>query len=220
VFDDLIEDIAKLHTEIHSNEPRPANELEQQAAHIFSGTQRTLLELINDNVGIRTLELSLLYNWLRLAALNRGYDEKHFDKFAADLGMVIERLVGEMKALDAELDDEGPTTPMASIGMKIQQLRNLFGEIDETHLPREEIARQTAKATAALFGFTAECLQKQMHPGLLESSMLYHWLRSSTVMANVEESVFQKLERHWPTVVKRVGKMTDKMLKGQYGFRE
>ncbi len=51
----------------------PADEWERQAAHIFTGAQRILLELINEHVGLRTLELGLLYNWLRLATLNRGY---------------------------------------------------------------------------------------------------------------------------------------------------
>jgi len=215
MIDTLIDDIARRHREIHENEPLPANEREHQAVAIFSGLQRTLLELINENVGLRTLELALLYNWLRLATLNRGYDDNHFNRFSGDLGRVMERLVTELKALEAELDDEGPTLVMALIGTKIQQLRDRFSPIAEANLPRPEIERQTAKTTAALFGFTAECLQKQMHPGLLESAMLYYWLRASTVTAQVEERFFQKLERHWPVVVERVGALTDRMLKGQ-----
>ena len=78
----------------------PADEWERQAAHIFTGAQRILLELIYDHVGLRTLELGLLYNWLRLAtclrathrqALNRGYDENHFSTFAGNLEMVMKR---------------------------------------------------------------------------------------------------------------------------------
>ena len=193
----------------------PADEWERQAAHIFNGTQRILLELIYDNVGLRTLELGLLYNWLRLATLNRGYDENHFSTFAGNLEMVMKRLVTELKVLEAELDDEGLTVAMAEIGMKIQQLRDWFGAIDDTNLPRHQIERQTAQTMEALFGFTAECLDKGMHPGLLESAMLYYWLRASTVIASVDERFFQKLERYWPVVVKRVGQMTSRMLKGQ-----
>ncbi len=216
MFDDtLIDEIAKLHHQIHDSDIVPADEWERQAAHIFTGTQRILLELINDNVGLRTLELGLLYNWLRLATLNRGYDESHFSTFAGNLEMVMKRLVTEIKALEAELDDDQPTVPMAEIGAKIQQLRDLFGPLDDVDLPRQQIERQTAQTMEALFGFTAECLEKGMHPGLLESAMLYYWLRASTVTASVEESFFQKLERHWPAVVKRIGQMTSQMLKGQ-----
>lgn len=210
MFDALL--IAKLHREIHENEPLPADEHQRQAAEIFNGTQQLLLELIHSSVNQSTLELALLYNWLRLATLNRGYDENHFNRFSADLGGVTERLITELKALEAELEDEGPTEAMAEIGTKIQQLRDMFGQVD-ANLPKGEIQRQTAKTTAALFGFTAFCLQKGMHPGLLESAMLYYWLRASTVTANVDERFFQKLERHWPTVVSRVGEMTDEMLR-------
>lgn len=145
MFDALIDEIAKLHHQIHEHEPMPADEWERQAAYIFNGTQRLLLELINEHVGLRTLEFGLLYNWLRLATLNRGYDENHFSTFAGNLEMVMKRLVTELKALEAELDDEGPTAEMAEIGMKIQQLRDLFGHIDDTNLPRHQIERQTAQ---------------------------------------------------------------------------
>ncbi len=214
MFDVLIDQIAKLHREIHDSQPVPADEWERQAAYIFAGTQQVLLELITNHVGLRTLELGLFYNWLRLATLSRGYDENHFSTFAGHLEMVMKRLVTELKGLEAELDDEGPTASMATIGTKIQQLRDLLGPIDDTDLPRHEIERQTAVTMKALFGFTAECLKKKMHPGLLESAMLYHWLRASTVTASVSERFFQKLERHWPAVVRRVGQMTDRLLKG------
>jgi hypothetical protein len=52
--------------------------------------------------------LVLLYNWLRLATLNRGYDEDHFGRLAADLGTVMRRLVGEMKALEADVLRSSP----------------------------------------------------------------------------------------------------------------
>ena len=62
MYETLLDDIAKLHREIRANEPIPSDEMERQAAHIFSGVQRLLLELIYDDVGIRTLESTLLYN--------------------------------------------------------------------------------------------------------------------------------------------------------------
>ncbi len=126
----------------------------------------------------------------------------------------MKRLVTEIKALEAELEDDGPTVAMAEIDTKIQQLRDLFGPISDIDLPRHQIERQTAQTMEALFGFTAECLEKGMHPGLLESAMLYYWLRASTVTASVSERFFQKVERHWQEVFKRVGQMTSRMLKG------
>jgi hypothetical protein len=226
MFDALIDEIATLHHQIHENDIVPADEWERQAAHIFTGTQRILLELINNNVGLRTLELGLLYNWLRLATLNRGYDDNHFNTVAANLERVMKRLVTELKAIEAELKDDGPTAAVAELGAKIQQLREQFGPLDNTDLPRHQIERQTAQTMKALFSFTTECLKQEMHPGLLESAMLYYWLRTSTVTASVDEPkafgvgersehFFQKMERHWPEVFKRVGQMTSQMLKGQ-----
>ena len=215
MFDTLMDEIATLHREIQDLHPAPADAWERQAAEIFAGTQRVLLALIQEHVGLRTLELGLLYNWLRLATLNRGSDETHFSRLAENLSMIMKQLVTELKALEAELDDEGPTAAMTEIGTKIQQLRDGFGPIDDTHLPRHEIERHTAQTMRALFGFTAACLEQgDSTPGLLESAMLYHWLRAATVTANLPERFFQKLERHWPAVFRRVGQMTDRLLKG------
>ena len=213
MYDPIIKDIAKLHGEIHAHDPAPKNERERQVAYILPNMQRILLELNQKHVGPRTLELSLLYNWLRLATLNRGYAEKHFTRFANRLDMVTQKLVHELKILEAELEDEGPSPAMDKLGGKVQQLRDLFGAVSQGDLPRHEVSRQTDLAVRAFFGFTAECLDKGMHPGLLESAMLYYWLRVSTITANIPERFFQKLERQWPTVVERVGIMTDTMLR-------
>jgi len=99
MYDVLIKDISNLHRKIHADEALPANEMERQAAYIFSNTQRILMELIYDNVGFRTLELGLLYNWLSLATLNRGYDDQHFYKYSTQPDMVMQRLVNELKTL-------------------------------------------------------------------------------------------------------------------------
>jgi hypothetical protein len=213
MFETLIDEIAELHHQIHAADNMPADERERQAAYIFNGAQRLLLELIYDGVGLRTLELGLLYNWLRLATLNRGYDDNHFNTVAANLERVMKRLVTELKTLAAELKDDSPTAKLAELGGKIQQLRDLLGALDNANLTRSQIERQTAQTMTALFGFTADCLNQEMHPGVLESAMLYYWLRTSTLTASVSEGLFQKLERHWPTVVMRVGDMTDQMLK-------
>ena len=57
-------------------------------------------------------------------------------------------------------------------------------------VPRHEVERQTARTTAALFSFTADCLDKGLHLGLLESEALCYRLWTSTVTAGVPESFF------------------------------
>jgi hypothetical protein len=48
------------------------------------------------------------------------------------------------------------------------------------------------------------CLEAGGPPGLVATVFLYYWRRASTSNANVLESFFQLLERHWATVVERV----------------
>ncbi len=211
--DPLINDIAKLHQKIHADDPEPADEQERQAAYIFANTQRIIMELVAKDVRLRTLELGLLYNWLRLATLIRGYDEDQATQVSGHLEVVVQRLMDELRALDADLEDEEPNPDMAQLGGKIAQLRNLFGNLHQTDLPHHEVERQTDLTTRALFSFTGACLDQEMHPGLLESTMLYYWLRSFAMSAQMPEAVFQKLERQWPVVVQRVGTMTDEMLR-------
>jgi hypothetical protein len=204
-------DLERLHQEVHRDDPAPTTENEHQAATIFAVAKQVVVSLINDGVGLRTLELALLYHWLRLATLNRGYDDDRLELLTTDLDRVIRLLVTELKSVAGDLQDDGPSPTMVALGKTVEALRDAH-PLNETPLPRDEIERQTDKAMRALFSFNADCLKKELHPGLLESAMLYYWLRSSTLAGGVQEDFFQKLERHWPVVVKRVGVMIERLL--------
>ena len=43
-----------------------------------------------------------------------------------------------------------------------------------------------------------------VNPVLIQNSLLYYWLRTTTINHNVDESLFQKWERHWEAVVLQV----------------
>jgi hypothetical protein len=68
----------------------------------------------------------------------------------------------------------------------------------------EERYRHTELTNREIFRLTRECLAKPINPALIESASLYYWVRVSTINAAVPEVFFQKLERHWPEVLKGV----------------
>jgi hypothetical protein len=51
-------------------------------------------------------------------------------------------------------------------------------------------------------------------PTIIEGTLLYHLVRTSTIHANVPEEFFQKLERNWPQVMEQVGTLVDQLMQG------
>lgn len=96
-----------------------------------------------------------------------------FDAWSSDMGGVMQSVVTELKAVAAELKDDAPSEEMRALGGKIQQLRDLYGALLQQPLPpRAEIKRMTDLTNRALFGFTRECLNQAINPGLIESTYL------------------------------------------------
>jgi len=60
-------------------------------------------------------------------------------------------------------------------------------------------------ATRGIHGLIAVLMTEcGVYPVLVQNSLLYYWLRTTTVNHNVDESLFQKWERHWEAVISQV----------------
>ena len=211
MHDDLMAAVRRLYHQIHQDDPPLQTDREHQAAFVLDHMRRTVLALIMEGVTPATLELTLFYHWLRLSTLNRGLSDEQFNALAANLGEVMRPLVQLLQELEPSLVDSGPLPAMAEMGGLIQELKDAFSSLSAKSLSHDDVVRHTDLSNRAAFGLVQACLDAEVNPGLIETVFLYYWLRTSTLNANVPESFFQKLERHWEVVVEQVSPFVDQL---------
>jgi hypothetical protein len=159
-----------------------------------------------------TLTLTLCYHWRRRTALLYGLSEAPREAWTADMGAIMRPLGTLRKELEPTLVDAGPPPAMAALGGNVQQRKDALHALTAQPLSHADIVRHTDLTNRAAFGLVQACLNVEVHPGLIANVFLYYWLRASTINANVPEPFFQTLERHWETVVERVGVVVDTLV--------
>lgn len=97
---------------------------------------------------------------------------------------------------------------MRLFGDKLQAARNLY-DAHSVRPDRKEAARQSERTLRALFQWTTERINEKISASLIENIFLYYWLRNSVINANVSEHFFQKMERNWEEVVRRIDKCVE-----------
>jgi hypothetical protein len=213
--EELLARMHRLHQRIHCDDPPPANETERQIKDAMADMQRILRTLTLQQVGLKTLDLALLYHWLHIATLNRFIADPEFQALAGKLDMVAERLVATLNEMAAGIEDDGPSAPMAELGEMIEQAKDIAQGLDGTApLPHREVVRQSELTNAEIWLTVSRWLTQEINPAVIDSVLFYHWLRISTIHANAPERFFQKLERHWPEVMDKVGKVVDQLMRG------
>ncbi|MBS1807624.1 MAG: hypothetical protein JST84_05475 [Acidobacteria bacterium] len=202
---ELLAELATLHATLHRDDPPLASPEEEQVALVMAHLQQTVMELLEQEVNPQILELALFYQWLRLTTIVHGLSGIRFEELAAELQQVRAGLVHLLQQIESQLPDEYPMPQMAALGRKVQQLKDLAQTLATQPLERRVVEQQTDRTNRAFFALVQECLTQRYSPAFLEQGFLYYWLRLSTINANVSEVFFQKLEWHWPEVVRRVG---------------
>jgi hypothetical protein len=203
--EDLFKEMRELHHRIHREDPPPADERERQAALVLDLMQRSVMDLVLEGMAPTILETALFYHWLRFTTWNHGHSEETFERGSQDMDSVMRPLILQLKEVAAAIEDEGSSTLMEALGERVQQVKNLYSSLAKPTLPRSEVERQSEVTLRRIFRLVVTCLDHKVNPSLLEGTFLYYWLRTSTINANVPEAIFQKLERNWPEVVKRIG---------------
>lgn len=214
MHEDLIAQMARmgaLRREIHRDEAPPANDAEQQVEIVMTLMLRGVQELIIKGITPSMLESALLYHWLRMATMLQGIREGTFEAFSKHLDKVSAMLIGVMKNTATEIQDAGPTPAMRELGERIQQARAFLGIDPNKRLSRSEAERQADTTNRCIFRIVQDCFEKGVHPSYIESAFLYHWLRISTMNANVPEEFFQRLERNWPYVIDRIRELVQRL---------
>ena len=194
----IMADLSVLHDDIHRNDPGPQTEIEAQAAVVLDGFKRTLLSLILEECSPETIELSLFYFWHLTLTRNAGL-EREAKTMQLDQALPVAARL--MRDIAATLSDDGPSAEMMSLGDMVTLLKQAFHYVNKKPRNRQQIVVETEKANSAIAMSINSLLEHGIHPTLIQNVMLYYWLRISTINANVEEALFQKIERNWPDAV-------------------
>lgn len=211
MHEERLSHIRQLHGRMHQHDTPPQNAGERQAEFVINSVRETIVGLVMQGVTPRTLDIALFYHWLRLTTLRRGMTDARFQALASDMEAVMGPLVSRLQEMAPALSDSGPTGEMREIGILVQHVKDWFAAAAR-ELSRAEIERHADMTNRAAFGLVTEFLNNDISPVLVENAFLYFWLRASTLNANVAETFFQKLERNWDEVVKRVTPFMDDLL--------
>ncbi|MGI9293843.1 MAG: hypothetical protein ACR2PS_07650 [Pseudomonadales bacterium] len=194
----IIESLAALHHDIHQDEPGPQTVREAEAAIVKNGFQGLIMRLIVAGCSLRAIELSLFYFWHHLFV--RSVNLEH-EADGLPLEQTVREVVRLMRSITASIHDEGPSENMAALGDMVSQLKQAAFEMAEYPKSEEKIRADTEQVNTAVVNLINGIIDHGVHPNLVQNLLLYFWLRTSTIAENVDETLFQKIERNWVEVI-------------------
>lgn len=211
---ELIDEMAAMHSVIHQHDEMPSTVTEKQAAKLKTEMQNSLQSLIIKGIAPLTIELSLFYHWLKITTLVHGHKESISDKLSENFADIMAQLVKHIEKTSITLKDAGPSQHMQALGAKIQEIKDIRTILAENKLrSHQEIRQHTETTNEEIFYLVGSWLKAEINPMLIDDILLYFWLRISTINANVPETFFQKLERNWEDVVVEVHKFIKQQVK-------
>ena len=202
--EELLKYTGEIYNKIHKDDLPPQNEREKQAKVVLSRLNKLIIDLILQDVSLKTLDITLMYQWILITTWNHGIEEKTFEHWASHLELVYLPLIKMLKELESSIKDDGPSKDMKQLGAGLNEVKNIAQKASKNEYSRVEIIKMVNMANIKLFQLTQSFINDKIHPGLIESGYFYYWLRMSIMYANGSEEFFQKLERNWDIVMKRV----------------
>lgn len=198
--DTHLEELKKLYEQIHQDDAPPATESEEQAAFVLESTQAMLMLMVQNQVDSKVLELSLFYHWFQMITLVHRCEEADFSRWSSDLDCIMVPLIERLKQIAAQIKDS-PSDQMATVGSHVEALKGHFQSL-QNDSGLDDPTPHAEAATRGIHGLIAVLMTKhKVHPVLIQNTLLYYWLRTTTINNNVAESMFQKWERNWEFVV-------------------
>ncbi len=201
--DDHMVDLKNLYDQIHKNDAPPASEDEEQAALVLDSMKAMIMLMVQNHVDSNVLELSLFYHWFRLITLVNRCEETDFNRWSSDLECIMQPLIKRLQQIAAQIKDS-PSDQMAALGSHVEVLKNHLQSL-KTDSKLDDPRHHVEAANRGIHGLIAVLMTKHtINPIVIQNTILYYWLRTTTINHNVDESMFQKWERNWETVISQV----------------
>jgi hypothetical protein len=201
--DTHIAELKKLYDQIHKNDAPPASEGEEEAALVLDSMQAMLMLMVQNQVDSNMLELSLFYHWFQMITLVNRCEEADFNRWSSDLDCIMSPLIERLKQIAGQIKDS-PSEQMTALGSHVEALKGHFQRM-KSDSSLDDPTPHAEAATRGIHGLIAVLMTKHhVNPVLIQNTLFYYWLRTTTINHNVAESVFQKWERNWETVVASV----------------
>jgi hypothetical protein len=196
-------ELKKLYDQLHKNDAPPANKDEQQAALVLDSIKAMLMLMVQNHVDSNVVELSLFYHWFRLATLVNRCQEADFERWSSDLDCIMQPLIERLKQIASQIND-APSEQMAALGSHLEAIKSHLHSL-RSDAKLDDPRPHVEAANRGIHGLIAVLMTKHnVNPVLIQNTLLYYWLRTTTINHNVDESMFQKWERNWEAVVEHV----------------
>jgi hypothetical protein len=201
----LLDDIAKIHAKVRGHTVPPADQRERELRFAMEQAGASVQKLLLDGASPYILETALFVEWLRLACEVHGIDERKHARWGTDLNQVMLPLANMLKELEATIQDDGPIPEMRQLGEKLDAIKDRLDPEHGRPTSREDTAKQSGIILTEIHRFLGACIDEHIPAFFIESALLYYWFRCSVNNHRLKEAFFQKLERHWMTVMGRIG---------------
>jgi len=197
MLNEAIQKLDRLYKKVHENEQQPEEYDEKITQIVMETFKGFVMRKIIEDSNIQTLELSLFYFWQSLFIDLKGISN---DSIAINdsLPVVVKLLLD----ISDTFSDEDQIPEMQEMSLIINMLKNEISGNGANHIPQEKVKQDVESVNTELVELINLFIGHNVNPDLIKNTLLYFWLRTSTIRNNVDESIFQRLERNWPQTIK------------------
>jgi len=196
-----LKELEKLYKQIHEEDLPPGNKGEEDAALVLESLKALIMLMIKNNIDMTVIELSLFYHWLRLITLTTDCKEADFNRWSSNLESVMIPVVERLKLMAIEIQDDGPTVEMIELGSRVEEIKDHVHNIRSVS-KLDDPTHHVEAMNRGLHGLVSVLMTKYgVNPMLIQNTIFYYWLRTTTINSNVNEKMFQKWERNWEVVI-------------------
>ena len=199
---ELLSEIHQLSEKAYSQKLPAINEFQKQIAKTHAGIEKTLIELLNQEVEVKIVLMSVFYFWFTLEApLHSDSPElTENENPLAHMPPIIELVKETVRLLPIpELSSE-----IRALNQKMQLLKSYLPHPEILdNVSRDNVKQHTEQVNQAIHSLIGGYLKQGIHIEAITNSLFSHWLRLS-VFFGVSESEWQKMDYYLPDILKSV----------------
>lgn len=173
---------------------KPVTDIEEQnIQRVLESIQSLTYGKLIEGVPIEILEASLFHYWQCIF-----FEFLDFDVAEVELDESMQVVLNKFYEIACTYTDEDQTLEMSKMSHLIDVLKKEIIRLDKDVRSTDEISEIVAEVNTDIANLIETFFANEINPEHIKNSLIYFWLRSSTIRNNVDENIFQRLERNWP----------------------